>query len=43
VVFGLPPDPVVTTRYLPEMWRNVAIAASALTAAVVAAFARRRR
>jgi formate dehydrogenase iron-sulfur subunit len=42
-VYGLPPDPVVTTRDLPEMWRNVAIAASALTAAVVAAFARRRR
>jgi formate dehydrogenase iron-sulfur subunit len=38
-VYGLPPDPVVTTRDLPEMWRTAAIAAGALVAAVVAAFA----
>ena len=29
-VYGLPPDPVVTTRDLPRMWRHVALAASAL-------------
>jgi formate dehydrogenase iron-sulfur subunit len=29
-VYGLPPDPVDTTRDLPRMWRHVATAASAL-------------
>ena len=29
-VYGLPPDPVVTTRDLPRMWRHVATAAAAL-------------
>ena len=37
-VYGLPPDPVVTTRDLPEMWRTAAIAAGAVVAGVVAAF-----
>jgi formate dehydrogenase iron-sulfur subunit len=31
-VYGLPPDPVVTTRDLPRMWRHVAGAAAALLA-----------
>ncbi len=31
-VYGLPPDPVVTTRDLPRMWRHVAIAAAGLLA-----------
>ena len=31
-VYGLPPDPVVTTRDLPRMWRHVAAAAGALLA-----------
>jgi formate dehydrogenase iron-sulfur subunit len=31
-VYGLPPDPVVTTRDLPRMWRHVATAAAALGA-----------
>jgi formate dehydrogenase iron-sulfur subunit len=31
-VYGLPPDPVVTTRDLPRMWRHVATAAGALLA-----------
>jgi formate dehydrogenase iron-sulfur subunit len=31
-VYGLPPDPVVTTRDLPRMWRHVAAAAAALLA-----------
>jgi formate dehydrogenase iron-sulfur subunit len=29
-VYGLPPDPIVTTRDLPTMWRNVGLAAAAL-------------
>ena len=29
-VYGLPPDPVVTTRDLPQMWRTAAFAAGAL-------------
>jgi formate dehydrogenase iron-sulfur subunit len=36
-VYGLPPDPVVTTRDLPRMWRQVGIAAGALLAAGVVA------
>jgi formate dehydrogenase iron-sulfur subunit len=42
-VYGLPPDPVVTTRDLPSMWRHVAAAAGSLFAAGVLAFARRQR
>jgi formate dehydrogenase iron-sulfur subunit len=42
-VYGLPPDPVVTTRDLPAMWRRVALAGVALTAAVGAAFGWGRR
>jgi formate dehydrogenase iron-sulfur subunit len=37
-VYGLPPDPVVTTRDLPEMWRTAAIAVGAVVAGVLAAF-----
>jgi formate dehydrogenase iron-sulfur subunit len=37
-VYGLPPDPVVTTRDLPRMWRRAGIAALAVAAATVAAF-----
>jgi formate dehydrogenase iron-sulfur subunit len=37
-VYGLPPDPIVTTRDLPAMWRTAAIAAGALVAGVAAAF-----
>jgi formate dehydrogenase iron-sulfur subunit len=42
-VYGLPPDPVVTTRDLPGMWARAGIAAAALTAAVAASFLRGRR
>jgi formate dehydrogenase iron-sulfur subunit len=35
-VYGLPPDPVVTTRDLPSMWRHAGVAALALVAGVVA-------
>jgi formate dehydrogenase iron-sulfur subunit len=38
-VYGLPPDPVVTTSDLPAMWRTAAIAAGALALGIVAAFA----
>ena len=37
-VYGLPPDPVVTTRDLPAMWRSAGAAAVGLVAAVAAAF-----
>jgi formate dehydrogenase iron-sulfur subunit len=37
-VYGLPPDPVVTTRDLPAMWRRAAVAAVGLAATAVAAF-----
>jgi formate dehydrogenase iron-sulfur subunit len=42
-VYGLPPDPVVTTRDLPGMWRHVAIAAAGLAATAVALGLGRRR
>jgi formate dehydrogenase iron-sulfur subunit len=42
-VYGLPPDPVATTRALPRTWRNVGIAAGALVAGAVASFAGARR
>jgi formate dehydrogenase iron-sulfur subunit len=40
-VYGLPPDPVVTTKDLPAMWRWAGIAAGALAAGVAVAFAGR--
>ncbi|WP_225826197.1 4Fe-4S dicluster domain-containing protein [Streptomyces naphthomycinicus] len=40
-VYGLPPDPVVTTRDLPGMWRHAAVAAASLVALAAAGFARR--
>jgi formate dehydrogenase iron-sulfur subunit len=42
-VYGLPPDPVVTTRDLGSMWRHVAAAAGALAGVAVASFLGRRR
>jgi formate dehydrogenase iron-sulfur subunit len=42
-VYGLPPDPVVTTRDLPATWRSAAVAMGALVAGTVAAFAGTRR
>jgi formate dehydrogenase iron-sulfur subunit len=41
-VYGLPPDPVVTTRDLGAMWRHVGAAAVTLAALGAAAFAGRR-
>ncbi|TQS02487.1 4Fe-4S dicluster domain-containing protein [Microbispora bryophytorum] len=40
--YGLPPDPVVTTRDLPAMWRWAGGAALALAAGVAACFAGRK-
>jgi formate dehydrogenase iron-sulfur subunit len=42
-VYGLPPDPVVTTRDLGSMWKRAAVAAAALVGAVVASSAGGRR
>ncbi|MCU1465003.1 MAG: 4Fe-4S ferredoxin [Actinomycetia bacterium] len=42
-VYGLPPDPVVTTRDLVSTWKAVAVAAAALVAGVSASFAFGRR
>jgi formate dehydrogenase iron-sulfur subunit len=42
-VYGLPPDPVVTTRDLPSMWRHVGLAAAGLAATAVAIGLGRRR
>ena len=40
-MYGLPPDPVVTTRDLPRMWRHAAVAAGALLIGGLAASLRR--
>ena len=37
-VYGLPPDPVVTTRALPDMWRKAGLAALTMLAGAVAVF-----
>jgi formate dehydrogenase iron-sulfur subunit len=37
-VYGLPPDPVVTTKDLPEMWMTTAIAAAATLVGTALAF-----
>ena len=37
-VYGLPPDPVVTTRDLPAMWKKAGIAALAFAVGAVASF-----
>ncbi|MGH8889542.1 MAG: 4Fe-4S dicluster domain-containing protein [Acidothermaceae bacterium] len=42
-VYGLPPDPVVTTRDLPAMWRYVGAAAATLVVGIAAVFGGQRR
>ena len=42
-VYGLPPDPVVTTRDLPRMWRRAGVAAAGLAVAAFAACLRGAR
>jgi len=37
-VYGLPPDPVVATKFLGEMWTNMAKAAAVLAVGIVGAF-----
>jgi len=41
-VYGLPPDPVVTTRDLPAMWRRAALAAVTLLGGLAATFLGRK-
>jgi formate dehydrogenase iron-sulfur subunit len=41
-VYGLPPDPVVTTRDLPSMWRHAGTASLALLAGIAVTFLGRR-
>ena len=41
--YGLPPDPMSTTRDLPSMWRSAGAAAASLAAIAVGAFLGRRR
>jgi formate dehydrogenase iron-sulfur subunit len=41
-VYGLPPDPIVTTADLPRMWKHAGMAALGLLTAVVVGFAGRR-
>ena len=38
-VYGLPPDPVVTTRHLAAMWRRAGMAALSMAAVVAVSFA----
>jgi formate dehydrogenase iron-sulfur subunit len=42
-VYGLPPDPVVATRDLPDMWRHAAAAALALLTGITVTFLGRKR
>jgi formate dehydrogenase iron-sulfur subunit len=42
-VYGFPPDPVVTTRDLPDMWKHAGLAAVTLLAGAVSAFLGRRK
>jgi formate dehydrogenase iron-sulfur subunit len=42
-VYGLPPDPVVTTRDLPEMWKRAALTALGVAGTVALSFLGRRR
>jgi formate dehydrogenase iron-sulfur subunit len=41
-VYGLPPDPVVTTRDIADMWKHVGLAAAAVLGGIAAAFVGRR-
>jgi formate dehydrogenase iron-sulfur subunit len=42
-VYGLPPDPVVTTRDLPSIWKHVGLAAAGLVAGGIALSLGRRK
>ena len=42
-VYGLPPDPVVTTKHLPQMWHAPALAAGTLLIGAALSFVGGRR
>jgi len=42
-VYGLPPDPIVTTRDLPAMWKAAATGAAMLVGVVASSFLGRKR
>jgi len=42
-VYGLPPDPVVTTRDLPDMWKHAGMAAGTMLGVLLLSFAGGRR
>ena len=42
-VYGLPPDPVVTTRHLPGIWKSAGVAAGALVAGIAVSLIGARR
>jgi len=42
-VYGLPPDPLVTTRHLAETWRAAGVAAVVVAGAISSAFLGGRR
>ena len=42
-VYGLPPDPIVTTRDLPSMWKAAATGAAMIVGVVASAFVGRKR
>jgi formate dehydrogenase iron-sulfur subunit len=42
-VYGLPPDPIVTTRDLPSMWKSAAAGAAMIVGVVASAFIGRKR
>ena len=42
-VYGFPPDPIVTTRDLPSMWKAAATGAALIVGVVASAFVGRRR
>ena len=42
-VYGLPPDPIVTTRDLPSMWKAAATGAAIIVGVVASAFVGRKR
>jgi formate dehydrogenase iron-sulfur subunit len=42
-VYGLPPDPIVTTRDLPSMWKAAATGAAMVVGVIASAFVGRRR
>jgi formate dehydrogenase iron-sulfur subunit len=42
-VYGLPPDPIVTTRDLPAMWKAAAAGAAMIVGVVASAFVGRKR